>query len=415
MLPFMLRRWVAATASCTALALGLAWNSATAAEVLLAEELNESVVKLPISVSLRDASSAHGEILLTTFKPPGPGPFPIAIINHGRNVVDRSTPARFRMIGMASYLVRQGFAVFVPTRLGYGASASPSGLQAGSQVDPEESGSCRDKDYAGALGPAVQQIAATLNYARTLGYVDASRHFVVGQSTGGLATVAYASTNPPGLIGYVNFAGGLGGDPVRHAGVPCQPERLTRAYTEYGKATHVPSLWIYAENDQYFAPRYSRAWHRAYAAGGSPSQFVMQAPFSDDGHKLLVDGLVRWRPLLDNMLARLGVRVMPPPEAPSPSGYATIQDIARIPWLASNAKARGYAQFLAAASPRAFAISEAGYWGWANGPEEPASTALAHCNRNSPKPCVLYAIDDTVVWTGRQPTAPDKASMTKQP
>jgi dienelactone hydrolase len=397
-----------------ALALLLAHTVTAQAAAPLLEEQNETSVKLPVSVTLGDGSLAIGEMLLTTFKPPGPGPFPIAIINHGR-AADRSRPERFRMVGIASYLVRQGFAVFVPTRLGYGGSVLPPGVQADAQVDPEDSGDCRDKDYPRALGPAVQQITRTLNYARQLKYVDPSRHLLIGHSTGGFATVAYAATNPPGLIGYVNFAGGVGGNPSKHPGTPCQPERLTHAYAEYGKTTRVPSLWIYAENDQYFAPRYSRAWHRAFASGGSPTQLVMQPPFSDDGHKFLNEGLTLWRPLLDNFLGKVGIHAVAPPDAPVASGYAAIHDTARVPWLTPTAKAQGYAQFLAATPPRAFAISEAGYWGWANGPEDPSGVALAHCNRLSPKPCVLYAVDSTVVWRGQLPPNAPGTAFPQQP
>jgi dienelactone hydrolase len=390
--------------------LGMALQLATpayATDTLLASELNEAVVKLPISVSLRDGSTSSGEMLLTTYKPAGPGPFPIAIINHGRNI-DRSTPERFRMLAMASYLVYQGFAVFVPTRLGYGGSALP-----GSQpADPEDSGNCVDKDYAGAIGPAVQQIAAALAYARKQSHVDPTRHLVVGQSTGGFASVAYAAGNPGGLIGYVNFAGGVGGDPVKHPGVPCQPERIARAYGDFGRTTHVPNLWIYTENDQYFAPRYSRSWHRAFAAGGSPTQFVLQEPFGEDGHRLMGEGRPRWSPLMDEFLLRLGMHPLPPPMPPQATGYATIFDVAQIPWLSSGAKARGYSKFLSVRTPRAFAISEAGYWGWANGPNETISRALAHCNQVSPKPCALYAIDDIVVW---RPPQTDAAGAQSSP
>jgi dienelactone hydrolase len=372
-------------------------SAAMSSSPLLATDLNEAVSRLPVSVTLGDGSQARGEMLLTTFAPAGPGPFPIAIINHGRNP-DRNTPDRFRMIGMASYLVRHGFAVFVPTRLGYGGSTLLPAQRAGNVIDPEASGDCSHHDYSIGLRPAMEQISATLNYARQQRYVDASRYLLVGQSAGGFTTVAYAAGKPAGLIGYVNFAGGVGGDPLKHPGVPCRPEMLTAAYAQYGRTAVAPSLWIYTENDQYFAPRYSRAWYRAFAAGGSPSRFVLQAPFDDDGHKLLSNGLPIWRPLMDNFLATLGIPAVPPPAPPTASGYATIHDIARVPWLDASAKARGYAKFLAAPPPRAFAISEAGYWGWANGPEQAGSAALANCNRRSPKPCVLYAVDDAVVW-----------------
>jgi dienelactone hydrolase len=380
------------------LALPVCSDAAAISSISLATNLNETVVQLPVSVSLADGSQAHGEMLLTTYQPPGPGPFPIAIISHGRNP-DHNTPERFRLIGMASYLVRHGFAVFVPTRLGYGGSTLAPSVRTEAPIDPEASGDCRHMDYTLALRPAMEQITATLNFARRLNYVDASRYLLVGQSTGGFTTVAYAASRPAsGLIGYVNFAGGVGGDPLKHPGVPCRADRLATAYAQYGKTTSVPSLWIYTENDQYFAPRFSRAWYRAFAAGRSPSQFILQPAFSTDGHKLFGEGLLVWRPMMDAFLARLGIPDAPPPFTPTASGYAAVRDVARVPWLNADAKAHGYAKFLAASTPRAFALSEAGYWGWAAGQEDSGSEALANCNRRSPKPCVLYAVDDAVVW-----------------
>ena len=68
----------------------------------------------------------------------------------------------------------------------------------------------------------------------------------------------------------------------------------------------------------------------------------MQEPFSNDGHKLLSEGLTLWRPLMDNFLNRVGMRAQPAPEVLAASGYASVQDLARIPWLYFDAKARGY-------------------------------------------------------------------------
>lgn len=388
-----------------------------AAPEVLAEDLNEAIVTLPLRVSLHDGSLVSGDMLLTVFKPAGLGPFPIAIVNHGRGM-DHSSPQRFRMTGMASYLVRRGFAVFVPTRLGYGQSIAYADMHPGKPQDPEDSGDCRDKDYLSAFGVAAQQIAAAVAYARQQNYVDASHLLVVGQSMGGAATVAYAADNPAGLMAYINFAGGVGGDPINHPGVPCQPERLMRAFAKYGKTTRAPSLWIYTENDQYFAPVYSRNWYRAFVAGGSSSQFIMHASFGKDGHRLMDEGLPLWRPLLDTFLANFGVSAPPPPKSPLASNYAAIEQVDRLPWRNSESRTHGYARFLAAPSPRAFAISQAGNWGLSYGQEDPVKLALAYCNRNSPEPCVLYAVDDAVVWRAAplsMQSAPIAEPMTNRP
>src|SRR5262249_16579620 len=42
-------------------------------------QLNEKVVKVPVTLTLQDGTLHNGEFVLTTFKPDGPGPFPVVI------------------------------------------------------------------------------------------------------------------------------------------------------------------------------------------------------------------------------------------------------------------------------------------------------------------------------------------------
>jgi dienelactone hydrolase len=296
---------IAARGACRLL-LGLCLSgSATVAwpaeEGMALRRAEETVVELPVTLHLRNGELVERQMVLTRFKPAGAGPFPVAIVNHGRSS-NRSTPNRQRMPSMSNYLLRKGFVVLVPTRIGYGDSAM---LEA--SLDPESSGPCAQRDYLGALRPAVEQIAATQAYAATLDYADARRVLVVGQSVGGIATVAYAATRPEHLLGYVNFAGGAGGDPILRPGRPCQPERLSAAYAQYGRETRQPGLWIYTRNDQFFGPRVSTAWHRAFIAGGAAAQLLLLPAFNEDGHRLMVEGDFIWHALLDDFLAQLGL------------------------------------------------------------------------------------------------------------
>ena len=50
----------------------------------LAEDLHETIVKLPVTVRLASGKQHSGKIVLTYYRPAGEGPFPIAIVNHGR-------------------------------------------------------------------------------------------------------------------------------------------------------------------------------------------------------------------------------------------------------------------------------------------------------------------------------------------
>src|SRR5215831_16433166 len=67
-------------------------------------------------------SAQHGILMRTTlFRPPGPGPFPLIVINHGTT----QNAERRRMLkapdfdAMAQWFVRHGYAVAVPQRPGH--------------------------------------------------------------------------------------------------------------------------------------------------------------------------------------------------------------------------------------------------------------------------------------------------------
>jgi hypothetical protein len=87
-------------------------------------------------------------------------------------------------------------------------------------------------------------------------------------------------------------------------------------------------------------------------------------------------------------------------ETPPPSGFAAISDDTRLPGI-SEAGREQYRRFLAAASPRAFAIAPSGHaWAWNSSlVPDAASRALARCAERAREQCQLYAVDDAVVWT----------------
>ncbi|WP_230945145.1 alpha/beta hydrolase family protein [Burkholderia territorii] len=264
----------------------------------LSLDLHESVSTLDVTVKDFYGTEQTGKVAITQFLPDGDGPFPILILNHGRSPTDRSTPLRFRFTRQVAYFVKRGFAVIEPTRIGYG--------QFGTQFDPEYSGKCRQKDYAPMIEAARTEERAVLDYARRQPRVDPRRIVIVGQSVGGFITTAMVAENPDGVVAAINFAGGSGGDPVEHPGVPCQGERLEALYSRFGKTARVPMLWIYTENDQYFAPTYSRAWHDAFVRAGGNADYRLLPPFEKNGHMLFAHGIDVWQPVVSEFLERQG-------------------------------------------------------------------------------------------------------------
>ncbi|MDY7579658.1 alpha/beta fold hydrolase [Herbaspirillum sp. RTI4] len=258
------------------------------------KDINESVVTVPVTVADMYGKVITGKLIVTQFKPVGDGPFPIAIINHGRSGTNREKPGRFRYTDQVRFFIKRGFAVFVPTRLGYG--------DTGIYPDPEESGQCQNKSYAPMAEAGSIEILAVLDYARQLAYTNPTRVLLVGQSVGGYVTTATAAKNPPGVIAAINFAGGSGGDPYAHPGVPCQGQKLEAMYARFGATSKVPMLWIYTENDYFFSPAFSQAWNAAFVKAGGQAEFKLLPPYSSNGHALFSTGTRLWSPIVAQFL-----------------------------------------------------------------------------------------------------------------
>lgn len=284
-----------------------AWLFAASAANLhaqqLAMDLNESVTSIDVTVKDLYGKEETGKVVITQFKPDGPGPFPILILNHGRSPTNRRDPPRVRYTRQVRYFIERGFAVFEPTRIGYG--------QYSTQFDPEDSGGCSSKDYAPMAKAASTEILAVLDYAKQQSYVDPQRVLLVGQSVGGYSTVATAALAPAGLVGAINFAGGSGGDPVGHPANPCQPGRMEDMYAQFGKTAKAPMLWIYTENDLYFGPSYSKSWHAAFVNAGGTADYHLLPPFGKNGHLLFSNGVDIWSPIVSAFLEKLGFAGQP--------------------------------------------------------------------------------------------------------
>ena len=359
----------------------------------LHKDIREAVLRVPVTVQDAYGRDVAGDLLVTTFKPRGPGPFPLLIISHGRSSDKRSEYGRQRYESAARFFVRKGFAVAVPLRLGYGELAG--------QGDPESSQSCAQPRYAPALAAAAQQIVAVAQALAAQPDVDGSRLVLVGQSVGGIATLAVAAVRPAGLVAAINFAGGHGGRPTEHRGEPCQPAQLKRLFESYGEANAkgdapTPTLWIYTENDHYFAPQHSRSWAEAYREGGGQVDYRLLPAMGDDGHRLFAAANDVWQPLVDEFLALQGFTQSGLMTAPPSTDYAPINDVDALP-LSDWSAQEGYKKFLMAKAPRAFALNGDGEFGYATG-EDVLSRALGFCQKRKGKPCRFYAVDDKVVW-----------------
>ena len=263
-----------------------------------------------VVVPVREASGELARMDVHWFLPrgAGPGPFPVMLFSHGRD------PSAARRAGLAvrigraqlQFWLSRGVAVVVPVRPGYGAHAGADLEDNGLRVD--DAGRCVGRaDFGRSTLTALHAVDATLRWLRGQPWADAGHVMLVGQSVGGLVSVAAGAYSPPGVAGIVNFAGGAGGNADHARGSSCSPELVEALFADYGRTTTVPSLWIYALDDQYWGAVAPREWHAAFARGGSPTTFVQTpAPADGDGHGLSRQSPALWGPAVDEFLARLG-------------------------------------------------------------------------------------------------------------
>ena len=172
------------------LALGAPASAQTPAPEVWAQDMREAVQRTPVTVADMFGREETRQLPITVFRPAGDGPHPLVVFNHGRAVAGkRATQGRARYEHAVRYLVGKGFVVMVPTRIGY--------WETYGDFDPEQSGTCRQRNLAPVHRAVSEQVLATVAHARTLAYVDASRWIVAGQSVGGLTALATVSRQPP--------------------------------------------------------------------------------------------------------------------------------------------------------------------------------------------------------------------------
>lgn len=276
-----------------------------------------------VNIPLHGGGAFGTDIYMVTlvYKPEGTGPFPLLVFSHGR-AGDLATRRRLRdpvSSGQVRYWLRHGVAVIAPIRPGYGATGGPDHENGGASFSPD--GRCvSNPDYHSVATAAAATVAATLDWLGHQAWADTRRVVLEGQSVGGLTAVAAGAAQSPGVLGFINFAGGAGGDPERAPGHSCAPRQLTAVYGELGRRVTVPNVWIYAQNDQYWGPDAPKAWFAAFAAGGSATRFISAPPVDDgNGHGLSRHATALWAPYLDEFLAQSGLlAVIEQPAAPTP-------------------------------------------------------------------------------------------------
>jgi dienelactone hydrolase len=346
--------------------------------------LSRQTLQLTITSTAGDTKTLEALVV----RPDTPGPFPLALITHGLPRSPTEIPAMRPELYISPAIVfaQHGYAAVVVMRSGYGHSTGPF---------TEDIGPCEQRTYLKAGNAAAADILLALSALQREPWVDHGRVLLIGHSMGGFAVLAAAARNPSGVLGAITFAGAVGSPRPDYV---CQPDRLIDADRTFGSGAHIPSLWIFAENDDFFAPALARAMLNAYVATGAPASLFEAPSFGRNGHMLIwsADGAAWW-PRVAAFLRTLGLPtdVLVPLPEPQQLIQPTPLDAAGRDAFANYVPSRSY--------EKAFATDAAGHYGLAYGQRtkvDAIRAALKNCEILERR-CEIYAVDNKLMQADR--------------
>jgi dienelactone hydrolase len=229
---------------------------------------------------LEDGKPIHLELLIR--RPPGAGPFPVAVFNHG-STGRGDNPALFRRswthAALSQVFVERGWMIVFPQRRGRG--RSDGRYDEGFEADRSRYACLPELSLPG-MERAIEDLDAVMAHLRSRSDVRADRMLLGGQSRGGILSIAYAGERPDLFAGVVNFVGGWMGDHCAHA-VTINATTFAR-----GAKYRRPTLWLYGDLDPYYSLAHSKGNFAAFLAAGGKGHFESyQVPGQWAGHSVI--------------------------------------------------------------------------------------------------------------------------------
>ncbi|QHF05175.1 dienelactone hydrolase [Pseudomonas asturiensis] len=370
----------------------LAFTSLVRAQASDTYDQIDGLIREPLVLNVRFSDGQTATLDAFVTRPDKPGSWPIALITHGTDgdQTDRViSPNRFSLAAIA--FARHGYASVVVMRQGYGKS---SGL-------PEyQGGTCEHPHHARAGKLAADDLIAALQAVRLEPWSAPDEALLIGHSAGGFSVLAAGAENTQGVRAIINFDGGRG---AKNSGEVCDKEHLLSAISAYGKDSRLPTLWMYAANDNVFPRPLSTEMFNTYVSAGGSGEFLEAPAFENDGHHLFEWAPEQlWWPQVADFLSRnelsykervpLAVIHLPAPEDLNASGKDS--------WRAYMEN-QSY--------EKAFATNGKGAWAWSKGErtrEEASATAIDRCQTHTSgdaPACTVYAIGNSLVVKGPTP------------
>jgi dienelactone hydrolase len=260
---------------------------ALAGSAFLDREVSSSAV-VPQEVAF-----PSGDLMLKgyLYLPPGPGPFPCMITNHG-STIEKGTSDVCRP-GTAALLLSWGIASFLPHRRGYGNSPGAGWLE---EVTAEFATPDYDTQLAPRLDRESDDVLAALAWLQQHSEIDPERIGVMGSSFGGTNTLL-AAAKSDGFRCAVEFAGAA----INWEHTP----GLRALLLDRAAAVQCPIYFIQAETDFSTRPTVELA-DAARAAGVETQSRVFPAwgLTQDEGHVFERNGPHIWSAEVRRFLER---------------------------------------------------------------------------------------------------------------
>jgi dienelactone hydrolase len=264
------------------LTLAEAGDSHTEGEVDGARPVVPTEVRVP---------SGGGTMAAFLYLPPGAGPFPGLVLNHGSTVEPGTSD--FCRPGTAAVLTAWGYAVLLPHRRGYGNSAGATWRQ---DVSAEFGTPAYDQALAARLGHEADDVVAAIEWLGARPEIAAGRVGVIGSSFGGTVSLL-AAARARRLRCAVDFAGAA----MNWERTPT----LRATMLEATRSLAVPIALVQSENDYSAAP--TRELAAELARLGKPHVARVFPGFgltADEGHLFFQNGAPIWGPWVRAFLDR---------------------------------------------------------------------------------------------------------------
>jgi len=242
------------------------------------------VSRRPDTVAVRSGTLTLRGLL---WRPPGRGPFPAVLFNHGSGTTPERQTAQAAAVGPV--FAAQGYVFLFLFRRGSSLSAD-QGTSAAALLDRELAAhgqeARNDLQLRLLEGDHLGDALAGLEYVRALPDVDVRRVAVAGHSFGASLTLLMAEREKS-VRGFVAFSGST-------ASWELSPKLRARLLAAVGRST-APIFFIQAANDHSIAP--AKVLSAEMARFGKSHRVVIYPPAgrtADEGHDFVFSSVNAW-------------------------------------------------------------------------------------------------------------------------